>query len=598
MRDNIPIGSNRQAKNLPGWNDHVQPLKEDSIFWKAVWESAGRPIDTELHRVYKNCRNKYKYSIRKVRNLEMTLRKNKFLDACLNNKVSDILQEIKTLRSPNSKCANNIDGKSNSEDISNHFKNLYKDIYNTHQDRAELDNFMQENNSKISQSDMDLLDKMTPELIKDIILNFSNDKNDPVFDWKSNALKHGVDSLADPLCDLLRALIIHGHIPQIFLMCSLVPIVKNGNESKLSSSNYRLIAISSLLLKIFDHILIHLSVPNLKPSIYQYGFQKGLSTGMCTWTFTETINFFRNRGSPVFSCLMYLTKAFDLVKLSKLFKKLSQKVCPILIRFLVFSYIHQECSVLWDGVKSTGFSIGNGVRQGAVLSPTLFNLYIDDLFVELSESGFGCKINNQYFGCIGYADDIALIAPCRSALQQMIHIAKSFFDLHGIKISTNPNVKKTKTKILVYGVDIDIAPLLLGDKPLPCVEQWKHLGHTLHIDESPAHDMILRCQELVGKLHGLRQEFPEQDPDVMMQLIRVYLLSLYGAQSWDIYSSEANKLWATWHRIIKSLYKLPLATHRYILQSFAKGDHLRFKIIKSFLTFYNKISNSANPNIA
>ena len=78
----------------------------------------------------------------------------------------------------------------------------------------------------------------------------------------------------------------------------------------------------------------------------------------------------------------------------------------------------------------------------------------------------------------------------------------------------------------MYGVDIDIAPLLLGDKPLPCVEQWKHLGHTLHIDESPAHDMILRCQELVGKLHGLRQEFPEQDPDVMMQLIRVYLLSL------------------------------------------------------------------------
>ena len=146
----------------------------------------------------------------------------------------------------------------------------------------------------------------------------------------------------------------------------------------------------------------------------------------------------------MFSCLVDLTKAFDLVKLSKLFKKLSQKVCPILIRFLVFSYIHQECSVLWDGVKSTGFSIGNGVRQGAVLSPTLFNLYIDDLFVELSESGFGCKINNQYFGCIGYADDIALIAPCRSALQQMIHIAKSFFDLHGIKISTNPNVKKTK----------------------------------------------------------------------------------------------------------------------------------------------------------
>ena len=116
------------------------------------------------------------------------------------------------------------------------------------------------------------------------------------------------------------------------------------------------------------------------------------------------------------------------------------------------------------------------------------------------------------------------------------------------------------------------------------------------MEASRSHTLMNR--RLVGKLHGLRQEFPEQDPDVMMQLIRMYLLSLYGSQGWDIFSSEANKLWATWHKTIKSLYKLLLATHRYILQNFAKGDHLRLKILKSFMNFYNKISNSANPNIA
>ena len=528
----------------------------------------------------------------------MSLRKNKFLDACLNNKVSDILKDIKTLRSPSTKCANVIDGKSNSEEISNHFKDLYKDIYNTHQDRVELDNFVQENSNKISQSDTNVLDNMTPELIKNIILNFNNDKNDPVFDWKSNALKNGVDSIAEPLCDLLRALIIHGHIPQIFLVCSLVPIVKNANESKLSSSNYRLIAITSLILKLFDHILIYLAGPNLKPSCFQYGFQKGLSTTMCTWTLTETINYFRNRDSPIFLCLMDLTKAFDLVILSHLFKKLSEKVPPILIRFLVFSYIHQDCSVSWNGAQSSSFSIGNGVRQGAVLSPSLFNIYIDGLFDELRQSGVGCKIESLYFGCIGYADDIALIAPSREALQSMINISKDFFDLHGIKISTNPDIKKTKTKILLYGVKYDTAPLLLGDKPLPVVETWKHLGHVLYTDESPSHDMLLRCNELVGKLHGLRQEFPEQHPDVMMKLINIYLLSLYGAPLWDIYSTEANKLWATWHRTIKYQFKLPLPTHRYLLHSVAKCDHLRIRIIKQFVKFQQKIRESTNPYIA
>ena len=597
VRDNIPMGNNSAANNIPGWNDSVKPLKEDSQFWKAIWESAGRPVDTELHRVYKNCRNKYMYAIRKVKRLEMNLRKNKFLNACLNNEVSDILKEIKTMRAPSSKSANVIDGHSNSADISNHFQKMYKDIYNTHRDRDELDNFLRENNNKINQNDIDLVEKITPEMVKNIITDFSNNKNDSMFDWKSNALKVGVESLADPICDLLRSLIIHGHIPQIFLLCSLVPIVKNMNESKLSSNNYRLIAISALILKIFDHILIILSAPNLKPSIFQYGFQKGKSTGMCTWTLTETINYFRNRHTPVFLCLMDLTKAFDLVKLSILFNKLAQKVSPILIRFLAFSYIHQECVVSWGGVQSTAFTISNGVRQGAVLSPTLFNIYIDSLFDELRLSGFGCKIQNQYFGCIGYADDIALVAPSREALQMMINISKSFFDRHGIKISTNPDVNKTKTKVLVFGKKNNLASLLLGDKPLPFVNQWKHLGHTIHTDESPAHDMLLRVNELVGKLQSLRQEFPGQDPRVMLKLIQTYLLSLYGGQMWDIYSTAANKLSTVWHQIIKWEFKLPYATHRYLLHDVSKCIHIKHRVIKSFINFHQKIQSCDNPNI-
>ena len=597
LRDNIPVGSNASTMNTPGWTEFVQPYKEDSIFWKAVWESAGRPVDCELHRVYKHCRNKYKYAIRKVKRLELGIRKDKFLDACLNNKVSDILQDIKKMRSPSSKSANVIDGHDNREDIANHFKDTYNRIYNTHKDGDELNDFMRVNNDKIDHSDIDLLDKITPELVKNIIQNFSNDKNDSVFDWKSNALKAGVDSLAAPLCDLLRSLIIHGHIPQVFLLCSLVPIVKNANESKLSSNNYRLIAISSLILKIFDHILIVLSEPNLNPSCYQYGFQKGKSTGLCTWTLTETINFFRNRNTPVFLCLMDLTKAFDLVKLSLLFQKLSQKVSPILIRFLVFSYIHQECVVSWDGVQSSSFSIANGVRQGAVLSPALFNIYIDSLFEDLRKSGVGCVINELYFGCVGYADDIALVAPSREALQQMINICQAFFDLHGIKISTNPDAKKTKTKVLVYGVQNDLASLVLGDKPLPFVDSWKHLGHTISTDESPDKDMNLRRRELIGQIHSLHQELRGQDPRVMMKLIRIYLLHLYGCPMWDIHSTESAKLWATWHRIIKMTFHLPFATHRYLLHSVAECQHIRITITNRFLKFHQKITNSDNPNI-
>ena len=128
VRDNIPVNSNSKSTPIPGWSDYVQPFKDDSIFWKAIWVSSGRPVDTELHRVYKNCRNKYKYAIRKVKKLESEIRKNKFLDACLNNKVGDILQELKSTRSKNLKSSSVIDGYSNSEDIAENFKNIYANI--------------------------------------------------------------------------------------------------------------------------------------------------------------------------------------------------------------------------------------------------------------------------------------------------------------------------------------------------------------------------------------------------------------------------------------------------------------------------------------
>ena len=596
---NIPTNSSGSAGSniIPGWSDYIKPYKEASIFWDAVWVSAGRPLDTELHKLMKHTRNQFHYAIRRVKRQEQELRKSKFLSACLDGKVSDILHDIKSARNKNSKPSTVIDGHSESADIAENFKDIYCKIYNTHNDKDDLKQFIDENNAKISDVDIQLVDSITPEMVKKFIRKFNNNKNDSTFNWKSDALKAGVDILADPLCDLLTSLILHGYIPKVFLVCSLVPIVKDNKESKLSSSNYRLIAITSLLLKLFDHILLEFSNTGLKPSHLQFGFQKGLSTSLCTWSLTETVNHFRNRGSPIFMCLMDLTKAFDLVKLSILFRKLSDKVSPIFIRFLICSYLNQECQVSWSGVKSSSFNISNGVRQGAVASPVLFNTYINELFEELSSSGFGCQIDHLYFGAFGYADDIGLLAPSREALQQMINICARFFKLHGIKISTNINVNKTKTKVLVFGVQSEPAVLFLGDKPLPYAQEWKHLGHIINADENPVHDLEEKKRGFIGKLHSLRQELGAQDPRVFMKLIKIYLLHLYGCVMWDIFSLDSIQLWTTWHQTIKSLFNLPLATHRNLLNDLVDCDHIKKIIIKRFMKFSGKIAASSNPHI-
>ena len=85
------------------------------------------------------------------------------------------------------------------------------------------------------------------------------------------------------------------------------------------------------------------------------------------------------------------SKAFDRVDHSLLFRKLLQRhLSPVVVRILLSWYMNQRATVLWNGSLSHKFSISNGVRQGGVLSPILFTIYIDDLLVELEKQGIGC----------------------------------------------------------------------------------------------------------------------------------------------------------------------------------------------------------------
>ena len=83
-------------------------------------------------------------------------------------------------------------------------------------------------------------------------------------------------------------------------------------------------------------------------------------------------------------------------------------------------YTNQLCHVKWEDEKSACFGISYGVKQGGVITPLLFSLYIDQLFLLLKKSGIGCHIGLTYAGAFGYADDIALVAPALSSLKQMM----------------------------------------------------------------------------------------------------------------------------------------------------------------------------------
>ena len=122
----------------------------------------------------------------------------------------------------------------------------------------------------------------------------------------------------------------------------------------------------------------------------------------------------------------------------------------IYLRLILVMYTNQSANVLWNGRMSEDFSIGNGVKQGGVLSPRLFCVYIDGLFKFLRRKKTGCWLYNEFVGILGYADDLLLLALSRDALQEMITNCGTFAKKLNLTFSTHDDPRKSKTKRMAY----------------------------------------------------------------------------------------------------------------------------------------------------
>ena len=156
-----------------------------------------------------------------------------------------------------------------------------------------------------------------------------------------------------------------------------------------------------------------------------------------------------HQGSKPVLVVLDCTKAFDLARFDLLFGRLLERIPAIVVRVLLFSYKEQLAWVRWgrDGTSDT-FGISNGTRQGSVASPIFWAIYMDPLIRELRSSGIGCHIAGMFMGTIVYADDVVLLAPCRTAAQKMLEICEQYAKHNNIQFSTDNDPAKSKSKAL------------------------------------------------------------------------------------------------------------------------------------------------------
>ena len=156
----------------------------------------------------------------------------------------------------------------------------------------------------------------------------------------------------------------------------------------------------------------------------------------------------------------------------------------MVVRVLSFIYEEQSGCVRLAGVDSDPFTLTNGTRQGSVISPALWCIYLDGLLWELRKRKLGCFVRGLWMGACAYADDLLCLAPTRLVLQKMMEVCEQYGREHNLVFSTDPVPSKSKTKGIFFCGEKTRArvkypdKVLLNGEELPWEVTGEHLGHT------------------------------------------------------------------------------------------------------------------------
>ena len=263
------------------------------------------------------------------------------------------------------------------------------------------------------------------------------------------------------------------------------------------------------------------------------------------------------------------------------------------VRLLSSWYSTQNLSVRWRNALSTPFRVSNGVRQGGVLSPVLFSIYLDELLLKLESIGVGCFWKSHHAGALAYADDIVLLAPSASALRILLATCES----HGTCLGLHFNPLKTQLINFRLGTsDFQSSNpnFFFCGSSLQFSSTVLHLGNKLKYNLCDDEDIVLKSRYLSRAANSLFSTFPKIGPVPLTYLFSSYCLALYGCELWNLSSPGLRSLEVILNKCLRRIWRLPSTTHTCILHRCAGVQSIFNTVHSRFLNFIKNAKVSSN----
>jgi hypothetical protein len=540
------------------WDQELSELKQRSIESSKAWKEAGNPKFGIIFEEYRKDKGSYKNCLRKHQKDNKIVYSNELHDALMKKDGPQFWKCWRSKLETPKQRINQINGISDPSTIANQFANHFSKISGVKSD-SHLRSIYEAMRLNYSGFPITAENTIDAELVERVINRMPCGKAAGLDNITIEHLRYCHPILPAILARLFNMFIHAGFVPDNFCVSFTVPLLKgnvNANSKSLNLNDFRGITISPTISKVFEHCILMRYGQYFESSDNQFGFKKNSGCAHAVYTLRKVVDFFVERNSTVNICSLDLSKAFDRMNHFGLFIKLMTRQFPVqLLNILEFWFKIGVTCVKWEQFHSPFFHLDAGVRQGGVLSPYLFAIYIDSVIDKVCKSDFGCKIGVTSFSILVYADDILLLAPSVCALQSLFNICEN--ELSNILMSINPD----KTMCIRIGRDCKL-PVdnlkTLNNAVLSWSKSIRYLGIFIEANFSfrcSLHNckksFYISFNSIYGKIGGVSNE------DTILYLLTTKCLPklLYGLEVIPLTRSQMNNLEFVIRGIFMKIFK-------------------------------------------
>ena len=370
--------------------------------------------------------------------------------------------------------------------------------------------------------------------------------------------------------------------PADFKQDIVIPIPKKGDSSDCSA--YRTIVLQSMAGKAYAQLIRARLKDWLQQQLLepQYGFRPDRSCSDALFSLRLLCEQAWDKQQTLFLGMLDLTKAFDSIDRGLAWQILLHRGAPAKLVALIKDLHTGHSAVIRGAVDSPAVETHAGFKQGCVLAPDMFNLYLDTavraLLPVLKSLGvkISYKIDGQLTECrnptheelvwiLMYADDICLIADNPESLRQAITAMDAAFLTFGLTVSTQ------KTKILLVGKDAETYAsnlhVLVCGTELEVVSEFKYLGSVFSADNTVDREVNSRIAKAGYAWHTLKVakvwSSVKLSLHTKLQYFTCIVLSilLYGCETWTVLPCHVSRLRAFHMRSLRHICGISYRDH-------------------------------------